>query len=154
MSDNYTIKLDQLDKLRDDFAKSPDVIRRETQHAMVQAVNIVKNAAQDMAPFKTGNLRRSIFTDIQDNGFRGIVGQDSNIAPYGPDIEYGTDAHEIVPVSKKALFWKGALNPYRRVMHPGSAANPFMAPALEQSLEKIKSAFDEAILKIIKTLAA
>lgn len=147
------LKIEGLEEFKGDVQKGADGIKDEVQKAMVNSVNTVKNTAQDTVAYKTGTLRRSIFTDIQDNGFTGIVGVDSNMAPYGAGIEFGTAPHIIVPVNKKALFWKGALNPYRKVNHPGTRPNPFMGPALENSLAAIQQFFEEAMQTIIETMA-
>ena len=120
---------------------------------MVQSVNIVKNQAQVTAPYKTGTLRRSIYGNIQQNGFRGIVAQDSSIASYGVHQEYGTKAHVITPSNKKALFWKGASHPVRRVMHPGTRARPFMFPALQGNLQAITNYFSEALRRTVTVMA-
>lgn len=150
---DISLKIDGLEEFKADVAKGASNIGEEVKRAMVYSVNTVKNTAQDMVAYKTGTLRRSIFTDVQDSGFTGIVGQDRNMASYGSDIEYGTAPHVILPVNKKALFWKGALNPYRKVNHPGTKPKPFMQPALDSSVERIKEFFDQAILNIIKMMS-
>lgn len=147
------IRIDGLQEFRSDVGRAGNEVPNHVRWAMVQSVNVVKNSAQHLAPFKTGNLRRSIFTDIQDNGFRGVVGSDPSIASYAAGIEYGTKAHDIVPVNKQALFWKGALNPYKRVRHPGTRAQPFMEPAIEDNVNRIKDYFMEAMDRIVKIMA-
>ncbi len=153
MAKTIALKVEGIDDFRKDVSIATSDIRKVVFMAMRNSVNIVKNSAQVIAPYKTGTLRRSIFTDIKDSGFTGIVAQDTNIASYGPIIEFGSKPHQINPVNKKALFWKGALNPYKRVFHPGTVASPFMVPALEENLEKIKGYFDKAVLSLIKTMA-
>ena len=65
----------------------------------------------------------------------------SNIK-YAPGVEYGTKAHIIRAKNKKALCWKGAKHPVKKVNHPGSKAKPYLIPAFEkekdQFLEKLK----------------
>lgn len=142
-----------LNEFKADLSNAPAEIQRQVKWAMVQSVNAVKNTAQEMVPYKTGTLRRSIFTDVAESGNRGVVAQDPSIAPYGIMVEYGTAAHDIVPVNRKALFWKGALNPYKRVHHPGTKAKPFMAPALEKNLDVITQYFSAAIKNVVLKLA-
>jgi len=126
---------------------------KQVKWAMVQSVNAVKNSAQGMVAYKTGTLRRSIFTDVSDTGFQGKVTQDSSVAPYGIYIEYGTAAHAINPVNAKALFWPGAAHPVKRVMHPGTSARPFMTPALENNLDTITAYFSQAIKNVVLRMA-
>jgi HK97 gp10 family phage protein len=148
-----TLRIDGLSEARQGIADGRDNLGAKIYKAMANSVNAVKNTAQELVPFDTGQLRRSIFSDIEDSGFRGIVGQNANEAPYGIHIEYGTGPHEIVPVVKKALFWKGALYPVKRVMHPGFAGHPFMKPALENNIDTIKQYFTDAINEIINIMA-
>ena len=105
------------------------------------AFNIQKNAKANLTKNKsvdTGHLRRGISTDI-----RGLVAtiHTSNIK-YAPGVEYGTKAHIIRVKNKKALYWKGAKHPVKKVNHPGSKAKPFLIPAFNQEkdqfLEKLK----------------
>lgn len=150
---SLTLQIEGLDQFKADVEKGASGVKEEVQKAMVNSVNTVKNTAQDNVAYKTGTLRRSIYTDIQNSGITGIVGQDTNMASYGPGVEFGTAPHVILPVNKKALFWKGALNPYRSVHHPGTKANPFMGPALENSLDKIQQFFEDAMQRIIDIMA-
>ena len=41
--------------------------------------------------------------------------------------------------NKKALFWAGANNPVRSVMHPGIKAQPVVKPTLEAAMPQIRS---------------
>ena len=47
-------------------------------------------------------------------------------------VEKGTQAHVILPRTKKALYWKGAAHPVPRVFHPGSRPHPFLFPVMEE----------------------
>ncbi len=138
-----------LDQFENDLTLAKADIEPQIKQAMVKSTNVVQQEAQRRAPYKTGTLRRSILPSVSSNGLVGTVLQDSSIAKYGIMIEYGTKAHAINPVNKQALFWNGALNPYRRVMHPGFAAKPFMFPALEAKVDDIQRYFSEAINNIV-----
>ena len=65
----------------------------------------------------------------------------SNIK-YARGVEEGTSPHIIRAKGKKALYWRGARHPVRKVNHPGSRAKPYLIPAFEkekdQFLEKLK----------------
>jgi hypothetical protein len=45
---------------------------------------------------------------------------------YGIYQEFGSVAHDIYPVAKKALWWPKAAHPVKVVHHPGNAPRPFM----------------------------
>ncbi len=83
-----------------------------------------------LAPVKTGNLRRTIHVGrITARSAETIAS-----ANYAAHVEFGTRPHEIRPRTKKALFWKGARHPVRRVQHPGTRARPFMIPGAEKAI--------------------
>lgn len=148
------IKLEGFDSAKGHLADAPQVISGEFSKAMVKSVNEVKNLAQRIyAPHRTGNLIRSIQTRVEKNGLRGIVYQDANMAPYGQAIEKGRKALTIVPVKKQALYWRGAQYPVRVVHQPARAARPFMAPALEAAMPKVREYFAKASAQIVATLA-
>lgn len=52
----------------------------------------------------------------------------------------GTKAHAIAPKSKRALYWKGAPHPVKRVWHPGVPAQQFSeraAAKMERQYQRI-----------------
>ena len=95
--------------------------------------NITKNKS-----VKTGHLRRGIA-----NFRRGmtVTVHTSNIK-YAIMVEKGTRSHIIKPKNAKALYWKGAAHPVKKVNHPGSKAKPYLIPAFEKEIpyfiEKLK----------------
>lgn len=149
-----TLKIDGLDRIQNQLAEGKQNIGSNIRWAMVQAVNAVKNTAQGKVAYKTGTLRRSIFTDIQANGYKGIIAQDFSVANYGIFIEYGTRPHDIIPVSKKVLAdARQGIIFGKLVHHPGTMAQPFMQPALEDNLDRIKDLFAEAMFKVVRQIA-
>ena len=120
------------------YEKNEALIRQTVKNS---AFNIQKNAKSNLTKNKsvdTGHLRRGISTDIKGLG---ATIHTSNIK-YAPGVEYGTRAHIIRAKNKKALYWKGAKHPVKKVNHPGSKAKPYLIPAFEkekdQFLEKLK----------------
>ena len=120
------------------YEKNEALVRQTVKNS---AFNIQKNAKSNLTKNKsvdTGHLRRGISTDIKGLG---ATIHTSNIK-YAPGVEYGTKAHIIKPKNKKALYWKGAKHPVKKVNHPGSKAKPYLIPAFEkekdQFLEKLK----------------
>ena len=120
------------------YEKNETLVRQTVKNS---AFNIQRNAKSNLTKNKsvdTGHLRRGISTDIKGLG---ATIHTSNIK-YAPGVEYGTKAHIIKPKNKKALYWKGAKHPVKKVNHPGSKAKPYLIPAFEkekdQFLEKLK----------------
>lgn len=106
------------------------------------AAHNIEEAAKEMAPVDTGDLRNSIAVKKTKPLERVIeVG-----AEYGMVVEYGSVAHEIRPRNAKALFWPGAAHPVKVVHHPGTPAQPFLTPAVEKERRRVKQAW-EALFK-------
>ncbi len=83
-------------------------------------------------PVDTGRLRGSINMLPRSPGYS-LYNLVAGVM-YAAAIEFGTSPHVIMPVSKKALAFKmdGKNIVVKKVMHPGSEAQPFMRPALDQ----------------------
>ena len=106
------------------------ITQRTLYQAMQRSVLIVEAAAKREAPVRTGNLRRTITSRVEQGGQRGVVGTN---APYARPVHDGSRLHLIRPVRARALMWKGAAHPVRVVKHPGSKANPFFERAIASS---------------------
>lgn len=108
------------------------------------AMTIQKDAMSNLTSngsVKTGHLRRGIA-----NFRRGMTAtvHTSNIK-YAVMVEKGTKAHIIKPKNKKALYWKGASHPVKKVNHPGSKAKPYLIPAFEKETPYFLKKLEEAI---------
>ena len=136
------INADELNKFSVEVIKLSDEVEEDVKKVVKNsAFSIEANAKSNLTKNKsvdTGHLRRGIATDIK--GLEATI-HTSNIK-YAPGVEYGTKAHIIRPKNKKALYWKGAKRPVKKVNHPGSKAKPYLIPALDkekdQFLEKLK----------------
>lgn len=106
------------------------VTPRTLTEAMQRSVLIVEGNAKREAPVKTGNLRRTITSRVEQGGRRGVVGTN---APYARPVHDGSRPHIIQAKRARALFWKGAKHPVRVVHHPGNRPNPFMRRAADTS---------------------
>jgi len=111
------------------------------------ATRIQRNVRQ-RAPHRTGELQRSVLTQVSYP--TSMVTVES---PYGEFVEDGTRPHVIEPVNKKALYWKGALNPYKRVMHPGTKPHPFFRPGVDESVVYVHDQFMKVVERLVAELA-
>ncbi|NUS25582.1 MAG: HK97 gp10 family phage protein [Streptomyces sp.] len=106
-------------RMSDDVARAVDRTRIDVQ-----------NEARRRAPVDTGRLRSSIVSRAEGGGrsLGYMVGSNVN---YAAAVEYGTAPHVIKPKYKQALYWPGASHPVAQVNHPGTAAQPYLRPAIE-----------------------
>lgn len=114
--------------LRRWFGRMSDDVKRAVDRTRID----VQNEARRRAPVDTGRLRSSIVSRAEGSGrsLGYMVGTNVN---YAAAVEYGTSPHVIKPTAKKALYWPGAAHPVAQVNHPGTAAKPFLRPAIEMT---------------------
>lgn len=83
---------------------------------------------QGNVPRRTGNLYKSIVARVLTD----------TEATVGTNVIYARAVHDgrppmlIKPAKKKALYWKGAAHPVKRVRHPGIKPNPYLARAAQR----------------------
>ena len=56
---------------------------------------------------------------------------------YGEILEKGQKPHDITPKNGKALYWKGAAHPMKKVHHPGTEGFHTLEKTLEDNREVI-----------------
>ena len=98
---------------------------------MAALADAFADAAQNLAPVDTGDLKRSIRRVYALPKHSG-VGTD---VPYAPAQEYGARPHTIAARQAPMLrfYWKkkGRMFVGRRVNHPGNRPQPFFRPVAE-----------------------
>ena len=130
------IKIDtsEIDKFVIDLKDTSENIRSDVQKVLKKSgFNIEARAKRNITnngSVKTGHLRRGITTDV---GNMEVTVHTSNIK-YARGVEEGTRPHTIRAKNKKALYWKGATHPVKKVNHPGSKAKPYLIPAFEKEV--------------------
>jgi hypothetical protein len=111
--------------------------------------------AKDEVPRKTGNLGRTIrvaSVDPRRQQVRVVAGGSRSVG-YAGWVEFGTRAHTIRPVRRKALAWGGArrlsgnlrkgaraTNFATIVRHPGTRPHPYLVPGAKRALAEVDKA--------------
>lgn len=85
MSVNMEIHVESLSELREKLAKLGDIMKGRVHDALVLGGQSMKTLAQSLAPVRTGYLRSTIFSRVEDLGLR--LGAS---APYAIYQELGT----------------------------------------------------------------
>ena len=128
------IDTNEIDRFVVDLGRMSNEVRSDVQKVLKNTgLKIEANAKPNLTnnrSVKTGHLRRGISTDV---GNLTVTVHTSNIK-YAVMVEKGTKAHIIKPKDKKALYWKGATHPVKKVNHPGSKAKPYLIPAFEKEI--------------------
>lgn len=145
---SMNVQIVGLDSLISDAKSAGMNVKPLIRGALQNSVTLTQKNIREEAPHKTGALQRSILTTISYPG-ASVQTQEK----YGAFVEDGTKAHVIMPKNKKALFWKGAMNPYKVIHHPGTKANPFFARGVQKSETGILEQFTKVIERLVKEMA-
>lgn len=128
-----SVDIEGLDGLLDTFSAIEDT--QALKQAMGKACALVEGEAKKKAPKGNGELRRSIESNVEDNGGK-IVGVVSTPLEYAPYVEFGTGlfAEES---GRKDVPWcyqdeKGEWHSTR-----GQKPQPYLRPALHENRENI-----------------
>lgn len=157
MSD-FTISMTGNERLAQAFAQAPAQMRRQMLFAMDAATARVQIYAQAKHRFisRSGRLEASI-TRPTVTPELGIIGLDlsgtkTEQGSYGVFVHQGTRAHEIRPRQKRILRWPTAdgFAFAKRVMHPGTRPDPFLAQAGRANRLWILSRFGRATSTALK----
>lgn len=164
-----TFELHGADDLIRQFERLAEAARgRLLLRAAVAGALVMVNDAKRRAPYRTGNLRRSIHVGGEMTALA-IAGTASGSAlgsalvsptavevPFGTnvsyarDVEFGTGPHVIVPVRRKALWWKGARHPVPKVRHPGTRPHPFLRPAIDENRQAVAAEIADTLRDLLR----
>lgn len=126
-----------LDSLMEDIVNDEDLKR-----AMGKACAVVERKAKEKAPKDTGELRRSITSEVEVNSgeVEGIVFTPLEYAPY---VEYGTGLFA-EQGGRKDVPWHYQDDKGEWHTTSGQHPQPYMRPALTESREEILRILKEA----------
>lgn len=117
--------------------------------------HMVEATAKQLANTSTGNLRRSIMsqvTPIADAPTAAIVAQ----AHYAPYVEHGTKPHTppFGPIARWAI--RHGMQPgqaWGAIKKRGTQPHPFLRPALERQTEAVRSRMKRALADFVQRMS-
>ena len=89
---------------------------------------------------RTSHARQTLTGDSTGSGSNYNINLNYGV-DYGEILEEGSPAHVITPKNSKALYWKGADHPVKRVNHPGTQG----FHTLENTLQENKGTVVNAV---------
>jgi HK97 gp10 family phage protein len=140
-ADGFEDFANEIEDLRDDLERAID---RGVERTAIQ----VERSAKQNAPVDTGNLRASLRFRQRALGSYAVG---TNVE-YAPDVEFGTEPHVIEPDTKEALKFEtedGETVFASRVEHPGTPAQPYLRPALQEHESDIADNIQEEIERLV-----
>jgi HK97 gp10 family phage protein len=113
-----------------------DLDRKYLYEGMTKACALVQTDARKRCPKDTGNLRRSIDFEVEEDGSEGVIYSNAEYAPY---VEIGTGIYSSKGNGRKTP-WK-----YRGskgwVTTKGNKPQPFLEPAAQSNRSDIQDCF-------------
>ena len=106
---------------------------------------LIREKAYEIAPRRTGRLRKSIGVRRTRAGYEVVMG--GSEAPYASFVEFGTRSHLIRARRARALRFElsGEVVYVRYVRHPGSKPRLILARAVSEALREMGSLLDEVL---------
>lgn len=117
------------------------------ENAMQKACLVVEAAAREKAPKNTGELRRSIESEVKKEGLDTIVGYIGTPLEFAPYVEYGTGLFAENGDGRTDVPWKYQDDEGNWHTTSGQPPQPFMRPALTENKERVKKIILEGITK-------
>lgn len=131
------IEFEGLEEILNDLGKIADTSKINA--ALGKACALVERSAKQKAPKDSGDLRRSITSEVKD--LEGIVFSPLEYAPYR---EYGTGLFA-EKGGRKDVPWNYKDDKGEWHSTSGMKPHPFMRPALDENKEEIKRVLMDAI---------
>lgn len=105
------------------------------------AITIQRDAV-NLCKVDTGHLRRSITYEVDKNKKQATIGTNVH---YALHLEYGTKPHTIKVKNAKVLADKKGNVFGKSVKHPGTRAQPFLRPALDNNKKNLSKMAQESL---------
>jgi hypothetical protein len=123
----------------------------EKERTMRAIVLLVEGEVKRVTPVRTGTLRRSITSRVEDGGNRGRIG--TNLS-YARAVHEGTKPHTIVPRNAAVLRFQigGETIFARHVRHPGTRGQPFLVEGLRRARAGVDRLLEQAGERLLEEL--
>ena len=114
------------------------------RNALGRALGVVERSAKQKAPKDTGELRRSITSEITKEGNE-LAGYVFTPLEYAPYVEYGTGKFAEGGKGRKDVPWHYKDDKGEWHTTSGQKPQPFMGPALRENREEVLRIIKEAL---------
>lgn len=120
---------------------------RKYKRALDQARGIAETAGLQEARGITRGWKHDVKWKIERDGDESKIVTDDEIFIYQDKGAKGP--YEIRPRRKRALFWRGARHPVKRVVHPGLKAQNFSEQIAKKMEKQYQRIVDDELNKVI-----
>lgn len=144
------------------------VANRKLEQALIAGGLIVQNAAKAKAPYRTGNLRRSIHIGGHEDlaaDYNGIIEEQGPAVPnpeingavvaiyIGTNVIYAKQREYGGTISTKNapfLVWQDYDGNWHRARSVYQAATPYMRPAIDENIDAVQREVGQALAILIR----
>jgi len=165
---DISITLTGLPELKSKLNRLSDATRGQTlERALVSGALLVANAAKEKAPWKTGNLRRSIH--VGGEGVKGgleqpttgtdiggkVSGSEFAEVLVGTNVEYAAQREfggTIVAKNAPYLVFKTYDGAWHKVKSVTQPARPYLRPAFDEQRENVIREVKEALADLLRAI--
>lgn len=135
------------------------------ERALVAGGLVIVNAAKEIAPYRTGNLRRSIHVGGHAGESGGLINTTGGeVSPpvvtpdrveiyVGTNVEYAAQREyggTIVPVNAPMLSWQDADGTRHFAHSVTQEATPYLRPAVDENTEAVQREVGEALRDLLR----
>ena len=126
---------------------------RSMKTALRKAARPIIKEARANAPKRSGELRRSLMSEVK--SYRGAGGSYAKVGPrssspaahYAHLVEMGTAPHSLAPEKRAASDVKSR---NENVIHPGSTAKPFLRPAFDTNIDQAQLIIRDTLSDMVR----
>jgi HK97 gp10 family phage protein len=121
------------------FDEAIQQMRRKREETAKEIAIFVEAEAKQRVAVKTGHLRRSITHETEHEDHKSTARIGTNVE-YAQVLEEGSKPHEIKRKDGKPLKLNinGKWVTVGKVNHPGTKAQPYLRPAIEENVDEIQ----------------
>jgi len=148
MAKQVTMTIKGLDKFISNLDNIDGKVKSRLQEAVNEAALFATDEIKAVTPVAKRQLVRSIRPEF--GVLRAVISPNTKYAIF---VHEGTRPHIIMPLKKQALYWKGALHPVRRVLHPGTKAQPFLETGMTNAKEGVIQIFEKKLNQILRDIS-
>lgn len=136
---------------------SIDGLNRSIEQGLNIAAIQVKQSARDLVPVDTGDLRKSISSNLSaiTGGIRATI---QPTEPYAGAVEFGQPAGTYVSPQQLMVWARNrGLNPYavsKSILNKGTQAQPYLFPAFDQNVDSIVLIISQSLDNALKQALA
>ena len=148
---SLTLEIKGLDKLKEHFTKSPQIVIQEINPAVQKSILILLAYARKNAPVDLGMLRGS----AMETNFGILKGTLKNTSPYAAAVHGGTRPHWVPIDAITPWANRHGIPPFlvaRSIARKGTKARPFFTESIQDGQSEIDSLFKKALDNIANKL--